>query len=224
MTSPTFRRIAIGVTVLSMSLLLPATFSSQSRTPEPEVISTVGGVDLMPGGTEPAEGVIESPDHEAAFWFDAVSGDHVRLHAAATDRSLDPVLELFGPGGVWLETDDDSLGFDATIDSQLGVSGRYQVIVRSAGYGPSCPEAGRSKGRSRRMAIPTRTSSTLPRASESVSGLSPTSQTRCWRSSGRPTSHWLRVPATPEPQLGSISPLASPVGTASTRPCAAGPA
>ncbi len=79
-----------------------------------------------------AGGTLE-PGARHHWLFDGEQGDFVTLSMIALDEGVDPYLELFGPNGEKLMTDDDSGdGSNAAIlEFELPLTGVYRLVARS---------------------------------------------------------------------------------------------
>jgi hypothetical protein len=102
---------------------------------------SVRAVDPSGGGTlwygAVVEGTLGAPWSRHTWTFDGVAGDVVNIAMDTTDGALDCFLELYGPEGLLLTTDDDSgVGYNALIEYYtLPVEGTYRVVARGAEFG-----------------------------------------------------------------------------------------
>jgi hypothetical protein len=94
-----------------------------------------GGGTLWYGAV--VEGTLVAPWSRHTWTFDGVAGQVVNVAMNATDGTLDCFLELYGPDGLLLTTDDDSgAGYNALIEYYtLPVEGTYRVGVRGGEFG-----------------------------------------------------------------------------------------
>ncbi|MBN1978096.1 MAG: PPC domain-containing protein [Anaerolineae bacterium] len=102
---------------------------------------SVRAVDPSGGGTlwygAVVEGTLLAPWSQHAWTFDGVEGHVINVAMNATDGALDCFLELYGPDGLLLTTDDDSgAGYNALVEYYtLPVDGTYRVVARGGEFG-----------------------------------------------------------------------------------------
>jgi hypothetical protein len=100
-------------------------------TPGPDV---EGGA-IADGAT--VDGRIDPPEDFDEFFFEAFAGDAIVIAMRAQDDTIDPYLELFGPGGELVTSADDSDGRDAIIEISAPSAGGYRVAAQSYSQGSS---------------------------------------------------------------------------------------
>ena len=73
-------------------------------------------------------------DHESLWFFDGTEGDEVVIDVIGVD-GFDTWMELIGPDGTSIDTDDDSgTGADARIEAVLPETGDYTILVRGYSF------------------------------------------------------------------------------------------
>lgn len=77
------------------------------------------------------DGRIDRPEDIDEFTFEAVAGDEIVIAMRAQDVTIDPYLELFGPGGELVISADDSDGRHAIIEISAPSGGGYRVAAQS---------------------------------------------------------------------------------------------
>ncbi len=100
-----------------------------------EGVAPSGGGVLWYGAM--VEGVLPAPWSQHVWTFDGAEGYVVNVAMDATDGALDCYLELYGPDGLLLTTDDDSgVEYNALIEYYtLPVEGTYRVVARGGEFG-----------------------------------------------------------------------------------------
>jgi hypothetical protein len=90
----------------------------------------LGEYDLLQIGDSVAATL--DPGERHSWLFEGTEGDSVTVSLVALDEDLDPFLQLFGPGGDELTSDDDGgEGWNSLIDRfELPESGTYRIVAR----------------------------------------------------------------------------------------------
>ena len=115
----------------------PASRNSALQQPFPtfqpvRLLLGCGGV-LEPN--QEVQGTIATSGQECVYTFEGTSGDFVVLTMERLDGDLDPFVELYGPDGSWLASNDDvvSGNLNSQLVYALEQSGTYQVVAKSFG-------------------------------------------------------------------------------------------
>jgi hypothetical protein len=116
---------------------------------DPEVASIIGELSEMTtyitlpetvdwrGAMEPGETVEGSASNgEPDGWtFNVSRGESYTIEADAASEDFDPIIYLYGPDGILVDSDDDGgdVGLDSRLVVELRESGTYSIIVGAVG-------------------------------------------------------------------------------------------